>query len=924
MSSRPPQSITETLEAPLEDTLAADERHATDDTLSTRSLLAQRSPSTPPQWGAMIGATLGGCKIESILGAGGMGVVFKARHLALDLNVALKCLPPHAAGEAARSRFSLEAKAAAKLTHPNVVSVYHAGEESGLHFIVMELVEGESLEERIKRRGALPVDEALGYILDLCKALDYAERLGVVHRDLKPANILINRDGVAKLADLGLVKLTSTPEPALSAVTPTEQRRHTPSSPHQTRVGVAMGTPHYIAPEQVLDAKSVDHRADLYSLGCTLFHALCGRPPFQSRDVQELFTLHTKAKRPSARAERPELPPQLDELLTRLLSIKPQARPPSALALERELLALPLSLPSRHQSASSLSAAQLSSLQEAQRTTRDLKKHLKLLTIISSAAIGALVYGLLDDEPQRSSLPSHSSPTHPQLNTQLNTQRALSALELAEEAQRTADRALSEVGTSSARLIKRPRLATEHYWNAMIHRVSGDTPAQLSALWAAFEGGLTQIDLLEEWAEVSQALHGREATLAALKRAQLASPHPAFELISSRLEGEPQRLITRALKALLQHKKAVSAQGDSKAVEPLYLPLLFEALSALNDEEGQSRAPLFERLELSETLITTLKAETAPRRRAGLKRFYLSRERRVAALDELRTLSAQLKPLIKQMKTAPLAQHKNIALGQLSLTSYPSGPLYPHIKGLKALYPVPDELKLTTPQGRALPQATLSARFKGQAFTRPHNAYLPEGTPQLQQTLPVTFKGRLAYELTDTAGLKSYVVMNMDARGERIKELKDLLEAPRWYEGMSKFSYVIIGSAQYLETTGEAELSLLLPLINRFEGALEGLEVQLLSGVSGEGYAEGAPLTQNITLDQQAMTLDERRPPITLTLLTPRPWIELKPLKPILLLSLTLRGGEKRTLSAPLWSLMTTPPLHLPCPPKLTCPLESP
>lgn len=202
-------------------------------------------------------------EILELLGRGGMGAVYKARQRGLDRLVAVKILPPEIGSEPAfAERFTREARALAKLSHQNIVSVFDFGQTDGLYYFVMEYVDGSSLRQLIQTGGLKP-EEALAVVPQICAALQFAHDQGIVHRDIKPENILIDRQGRVKIADFGLAKLLgqSAPDTTLTAT-------------HQV-----MGTWHYMAPEQMRGAAAVDHRADIYSLGVVFYELLTGQLP---------------------------------------------------------------------------------------------------------------------------------------------------------------------------------------------------------------------------------------------------------------------------------------------------------------------------------------------------------------------------------------------------------------------------------------------------------------------------------------------------------------------------------------------------------------------------------------------------------------------------------------------------------------------
>jgi tRNA A-37 threonylcarbamoyl transferase component Bud32 len=255
------------------------------------------------------------------LGAGGMGEVFKARHQDLGRVVALKvlrkeCLPDP---EAVR-RFRREVRAAARVDHPNVVRAYGAGRDGEAHFFVMEYVAGIDLARLVARGGRLPVETACEFARQAALGLQHAHEKGLVHRDVKPANLLLalghagSRPGdeVVKLADLGLARLD----------------RHAPgqSSTRLTEESALVGTPDYIAPEQVRDAHAADIRSDLYSLGCTLYHLLAGRPPAPAGPLGYKLSWHqTGAPRP-LRGLRPEVPEGVARVVEKLMARSPADR----------------------------------------------------------------------------------------------------------------------------------------------------------------------------------------------------------------------------------------------------------------------------------------------------------------------------------------------------------------------------------------------------------------------------------------------------------------------------------------------------------------------------------------------------------------------------------------------------------------------
>ncbi len=220
-------------------------------------------------------AAIEGYEILSKLGAGGQGAVYKARQSSMDRLVAIKALLPKFAREKdGVQRFLREAKAVARLNHPNVVSGIDAGYSNGIYYYVMEYMDGESVERRLEREGKRPWREALSILRQMASALDHARRNGLIHRDVKPGNILLAKDGTAKLADLGMARFAGQEGMTL------------------TQAGFAVGTPHYIAPEQARGEADIDIRADLYSLGITFYEMLAGKPPFTGTDPLVILNKH--------------------------------------------------------------------------------------------------------------------------------------------------------------------------------------------------------------------------------------------------------------------------------------------------------------------------------------------------------------------------------------------------------------------------------------------------------------------------------------------------------------------------------------------------------------------------------------------------------------------------------------------------------
>jgi formylglycine-generating enzyme required for sulfatase activity len=255
------------------------------------------------------GRQLGEFEILEKLGQGGMGAVYKARQSSLRRTVALKTLQSSLAGDADYiSRFRQEAVAAAALNHSNLVQVISAGESEGVHWFAMEYVEGESAEARLRRDGRLDPVEAIAIVMHVATALGYGWRkAALIHRDIKPDNIFLSGDGEVKLGDLGLAKSVG-------------------QAPGLTSTGAIMGTPYYISPEQLEAQKDVDLRADIYSLGCTLYHLLCGQPPYVGNSAAVIMMKHMSAPVPDLRTARPECPAELAATVEKMMQKLPADR----------------------------------------------------------------------------------------------------------------------------------------------------------------------------------------------------------------------------------------------------------------------------------------------------------------------------------------------------------------------------------------------------------------------------------------------------------------------------------------------------------------------------------------------------------------------------------------------------------------------
>jgi len=273
-----------------------------------------------------IGDEVAGYRVESCLARGGMAVVYRARDVALGRPVALKLIAPELAmNEKFRLRFMRESLLAAAIDHPNIIPIYRAGEDDGRLYIAMRFVDGEDLGAVLEREGALPIDQLLPLFTQIASALDAAHSAGLVHRDVKPGNVLLtgHSDDLSTrhvyLTDFGLTKQST----SLTGL---------------TTVGHFLGTIQYVAPEQITGG-TVGAAADVYSLGCMLYQALTGHPPFLAEHDAAMLWAHMTGPIPSVSGRRPDLPPAVDDVLARAIAKEPTDRPPTCLSLMADLRA---------------------------------------------------------------------------------------------------------------------------------------------------------------------------------------------------------------------------------------------------------------------------------------------------------------------------------------------------------------------------------------------------------------------------------------------------------------------------------------------------------------------------------------------------------------------------------------------------------
>jgi tRNA A-37 threonylcarbamoyl transferase component Bud32 len=333
----------------------------------------------------LVGMCLNGrYRLDAQIGAGGMSTVYRAFDTTLERRVAVKLMHREIASDSDQlERFRREARSVAQLSHPHIVGVIDAGEEDGRPYIVFEYVEGETLKERIRRMGRLPIDEAIAYAIEIARALGAAHARAIVHRDIKPQNVLVDEEGSAKVTDFGIAR--SLEEEGLTAD------------------GRVLGTTDYVSPEQAL-GHDVDGQSDIYSLGVVLYEMLTGDVPFHGENQVSVAMKHVREDLPDVQLTRPEVSARLAAVLDRMTDKDLAHRHPDAASVELDLEDALAAEALRTGTSTGEATAVLRTLPASARKRLPLRLRLRvpvLLLIVMIAVAGAVLYLLFDQAAER-------------------------------------------------------------------------------------------------------------------------------------------------------------------------------------------------------------------------------------------------------------------------------------------------------------------------------------------------------------------------------------------------------------------------------------------------------------------------------------------------------------------------------------------
>ncbi|MBI4616073.1 MAG: protein kinase [Planctomycetes bacterium] len=553
--------------------------------ISLRAALATPTPGETARWGDY--------EILAELGRGGMGIVYQARQVALDRIVALKIVPGGpAAGRSRVARFQREAALVARLRHPGIVTVFEAGEHEGFHYFSMEYVEGQSLENLIAEK-TLATDRALALLAEVARAVDHAHRQGVVHRDLKPGNILVDSEGKARVTDFGLGRLILDDGGSSTGLTRTE---------------VLLGTPFYMAPEQILDSRRVDGRSDVFSLGVVLYEALTGLRPFFGRNRESLFKHILRDDPLPLRKLRPSLPRDVEAICLKALEKEPAHRYQTAKEMAEDLerarrgdvvLARPVPWPFR----------------VARKAWRGRRSLVPLAILLLAAVVALLALAQPQGGNETAGRDETAPPQGPDLKQKLQNEREAQALlEEARQALEAADLSLYDAAADmgeirrfaqagkrkiDAAIAKAPDLPQAHYLlgralillgeddaakSAWVQAVELDgrfVPAHVELVrWYSFRATMLNWNRSQE--PIPEALDSARAARHHLERA-LASGFDTLDDIEKARLDVLGAFVERDWDATSTRSRSATARfAGRKGVEEFYA---LAALTASTDEE---------------------------------------------------------------------------------------------------------------------------------------------------------------------------------------------------------------------------------------------------------------------------------------------------------------------------------------------------
>ena len=359
----------------------------------------------------LVGMRLNGrYRLDAQIGAGGMSTVYRAFDTTLERRVAVKLMHREIASDSDQlERFRREARSVAQLSHPHIVGVIDAGEEDGRPYIVFEYVEGETLKERIRRMGRLPIDEAIAYAIEIARALGAAHGQQIVHRDIKPQNVLVDEEGSAKVTDFGIAR--SLEEEGLTAD------------------GRVLGTTDYVSPEQAL-GHDVDGQSDIYSLGVVLYEMLTGDVPFHGENQVSVAMKHVREDLPDVQVLRPEVSARLAAVLDRMTDKDLAVRHPDAATLEADLEDALAAEAARTGTSTGEATAVLRTLPAEQRRRLPLRLRMRLpvlLLLFMLGVAGGIAYLLLDQAAERTRRGTGTGQTQPPPGEQIVSVKRTSA-----------------------------------------------------------------------------------------------------------------------------------------------------------------------------------------------------------------------------------------------------------------------------------------------------------------------------------------------------------------------------------------------------------------------------------------------------------------------------------------------------------------